>query len=257
MKAKLTVVALLVSAFCSGLAGAEQVRLVEGTPVRVRLKSSLASKQAREGARVDFEVAQPVVVGGVTVIPKSAVAWGAVQSVKVKKYVRFDIEGLLLPSLQQVKLRSVRERPRNPDKDQVKIETELGDDVGAARGAEFVAYVAHDVNVDVQPPAPTAAASPVPSSANAATPAPLGAPEGGEFQTAADLVTVQCFSEPSGADIVIDGDFMGDTPSILKLAPSKHFLEFRLEEYETVSQTLDLTSNTRLQTVRVILEKIR
>lgn len=257
MKAKLTVVALLVSTFCSGLAGAEQVRLMEGTPVHVRLKSSLASEQAREGARVDFEVAQPVVVGGVTLIPKSAVAWGAVQGVKKKKYIRFDIEGLLLPSLQQVKLRSVRERPRNPDKDQIRIETKLGDDVGAARGAEFMAYVAADVNVDVQPPAPAAVAPPLPASANAATPAPSGASEGGEFQTSADLVTVQCFSEPSGADIVIDGDFMGDTPSILKVTPSKHVLEIQLEGYRTVSQTLELTSNTRLQTVRVTLEKIQ
>jgi len=70
------------------------------------------------------------------------------------------------------------------------------------------------------------------------------------------LVTVECFSDPLGADILIDDDFHGSTPSILKLAPGNHQIEFRLMGYKPHSQPLNLTPGTGLRTVRMTLEKL-
>lgn len=70
-----------------------------------------------------------------------------------------------------------------------------------------------------------------------------------------DWVTVECFSVPSGADILIDGDFYGNTPSILKLPVGKHRLRFILSGYAVFSQELELTAGSTLRTVRAELEK--
>jgi PEGA domain len=229
------------------LLAASPLHVPEGTPVRVKLQSALASQSAEVGARVDFKVAEPVEVDGVTAIPAGAVAWGAVQEVKKGRYIKFDIEALRLPNLQQVKLRTVAEKPENPEKDQIKTENKLDDDVGLEAGAEFLAYVDEDAEVNVPPPAAPPAEHPAP-----ATSAPSAAPAVASSQP---LVTVQCFSSPLGADILIDGDFVGDTPSILKVTPVHHQVIFQLQGYQTVSRSLDLTSDKSLQTLQVTLHK--
>ena len=60
---------------------------------------------------------------------------------------------------------------------------------------------------------------------------------------------------PSGADILIDGDFYGNTPSILKLPAGKHRLRLILAEYAPSSQELDLEAAAAIRTIRVELQK--
>lgn len=296
------------------LAWAANVKVSDGTPVPLRLKAELSSSRAEIGQRVDFTVAHTVNVGGVVAIPEGSVAWGAVQSVKRDKEIKFDIVGLRLPNLREIKLRSVRQKTSNPGKDQIKLETRLGDTVGAAVGTEFTAYVDEDVDVEAAgasagvPPSFSAAGSrlaevkpaaqaPVQSVASPAVPTPQSAPSQSApaptvtpvsrpsappsvpvttiqqtqppaptprvtptTQTAApaaqeageavERVTVECFSDPSGADIVLDDEYYGNTPSILKLLPAMRRLEFKLQGYKTYSQTLDLTQGGAFRTVR-------
>ena len=99
-------------------------------------------------------------------------------------------------------------------------------------------------------PAPRRRLVPVPvapAAAPVAHPAPAAQP--GEY------ITVECFSDPTGADILIDDEFHGSTPSILKLLPGNHQIEFRLMGYKAHSQPLNLTLGTGLRTVRMTLEK--
>jgi PEGA domain len=242
MRTKLWVIGLALSTLgASGAARAEQVKLSEGTPVRLRLKTDLESEHAQQGMRVDFEVVLPVTVNDLTVIPEDAVAWGAVQDVKKRKFIQFDIEGVRLPNRQQIKLRSVREKPKNPGKDQIRIETRLGDDVGASRGAQFTGYVDADANIDVTPPPPH----------------PPPAPAALAVKVAPEWVTVQFFTDPMGADILIDGEYVGNTPSILKVMPAKHRLEFQLAGYVSLAQILDLTSSNQVRTIQVTLDKVQ
>lgn len=313
MNLKQLISTFLLSALCfSSLLGAERVRLPDGTPVRVRLKADLVAESAQQGNRVDFEVSQPVVVGGVVVIPEGAVAWGAVQDAKPGKFVKFDIEGVRLPNLVHVKLRSIRAKTKNPGKDQIKIETEFGGGVGARRGSEFTAYVDEEVEAEglaAQPApkpaplpreekAPALTAAPAEVSVPSATPAPAPAPAEvkapaskpapapaetkmpapeptaqpaptpsvapaaptpasipPEAAATNEPVTVECFSEPSGADILIDGDFVGNTPSILKVKPTSHQLELQLDGYKSISEVLNLSGTAGIRTIRRTLEK--
>jgi hypothetical protein len=54
---------------------------------------------------------------------------------------------------------------------------------------------------------------------------------------------------------MIDDEYHGSTPSILKLLPGNHQLEFRLMGYKPHAQALTLTAGTGLRTVRATLEK--
>ncbi|MFB3922632.1 MAG: PEGA domain-containing protein [Terriglobia bacterium] len=297
---------------------AASVRVPDGTPVPLQLKAELSSGRAEVGQRVDFAVAHAVNIGGVVAIPEGSIAWGAVQSVKRGKEVKFDVQGLRLPNLREMKLRSVREKTSNPAKDQIKIETRLGDGVGAAVGTEFTAYIDGDVDVEAagapttvpsalpatspppetkpaaHPPpqpvtvpavsAPTRSPSqtaPAPSSpASAATqasrppaqstaavksvqtpqasaPVPKAAstPAAQETAVGADRVTVECFSDPTGAEIMLNDEYYGNTPSILKLLPAVRRLDLKMPGYKTDSQTLDLTQGGAFRTVRGTLEK--
>jgi hypothetical protein len=291
----------------SCLAFGQRVRLPEGTPVRVRLKADLASDQVDEGTRVDFEVASPVVIQGMTVIPVGAVAWGAIQGVKKGKFIKFDIEGVRLPDLTDVKLRSVGVRAKNPGQDQIRVDSSFRGGVGAAKGTEYTAYVDEGREVAASGPpgipalaamptaAPTTPATgaatlpptqgatppPVPaqivgstpstvtpsvtSTAPAAPPAvtaptaPATSPAISPVQPATPLanverVRVECFSDPSAADILIDGEFYGNTPSILKVPVGKHELEIQLSGYKTYAVPLILQSGAGIRTIRASLE---
>jgi cytoskeletal protein RodZ len=306
--------------FSGSLLWGERVRLPDGTPVQVRLKSDLRADQVAPGNRVDFEVAQPVSVRGLVAIPEGSVAWGAVQSVKPEKEIKFDVQGLRLPNLQEVRLRSVPQKTKNPAKDQIKVEAMLGTAVGVRMGVRFMAYLDEDLEVEAAPgpgapaaaappmapapakpaevsttptvaapattpapatPAPTAtnvtapaeaapqaaqpaeSAPPAPVSAAQpapATPAVAQAPQpavamGQQAVTTGERVTVECFSDPTGADILIDGSFYGSTPSILKLTATAHHLEISMSGYKNYVQDLNLSVDRGFLTIRAPLEK--
>ena len=277
----------LVIACAGSVVQAQAAHLAEGTAVRVRLTADLLSSKAAVGTRVDLEVAQPITVQGVPVIPQGAAAWGAVQDVKKGKLLHFDIEGVRLPNQQIVKLRSISSRKRAgiPVRDEIKVETQVGGDLGARKGTEFTAYLDQDLTVVVpgapaQPapvvapavaPAPAAVAAPtpkpatpsptlVPTAAPAVVSAPVvhtaaAAPHPAPVAQPGEYITVECFSDPTGADIMIDDEYHGSTPSILKLVPGNHQIEFRLMGYKAHSQPLNLTPGSGLRTVRINLEK--
>ncbi|MGB7592332.1 MAG: PEGA domain-containing protein [Terriglobia bacterium] len=282
MKAKHSIGMVLVCMLIpSCLAFGQRVRLPDGTPVRVRLKADLTSDQVEEGTRVDFEVARPVIIQGMTVIPEGAVSWGAVQSVKKGKFIRFDIEGVRLPDLTDVKLRTADGKAKNPGQDQIKVDASFKGGVGAPKGTEYTAYVNEDREVAVAaqpsipalaptptpaattPPTPAQEVAPTPSTTTPAvtTPAPSAtSPAISPSQSAAPLanverVRVECFSDPSAADIMIDGDFYGNTPSILKVPVGKHELEIQLSGYKTYSIPLILEPGTGIRTIRASLEQ--
>jgi len=261
---------------CAALLRAARVNVPDGTPIPVRLRAELSSSRAQVGDRVDFAVAHAVQVGGVVVIPEGCVAWGAVQSVKRDKEIRFDVQGLRLPNLREIKLRVSRQKTSNPGKDLIKLETQFGDTVGAAPGTEFTAYVNEDVEVDGAEPATPAAGAAAPATSHPAEvkpatprpavvalappsqalrPAPPAATTVSEPGAEAERVTVECYSDPTGAEIVINDEYYGNTPSILKLLPVRHRMDFKLPGYKTFSQTLDLTEGGAFRTVRGSLEK--
>src|SRR5208283_1333286 len=133
-------------------------------------------------------------------------------------------------------------------KDEIKVELQVGGDLGAPMGTEFTAYLDQDVNLEVPaaPGAPAPAAAEVapaavpppaaPAGEVVSQPAPVAAPPAKEETPSApsapavsapvappapaaavehpaplpqpgEYITVECFSEPDGADILIDDEF--------------------------------------------------
>lgn len=266
------------------MAQAQVTHLPDGTAVRVRLTSDLTSSQAVIGARVDMEIADPVTSQGAVVIPQGSVVWGAVQDAKTGRSLRFDIEGVRLPNQEIVKLRVSPHKTTSAGKDMIRVETQVNGDLGVEKGTEYTAYLDQDVEVTGAPaapaqpspvtapatkpepltPAPAPAVAPAPVAVAPPTPkpeTPLAAPTSVTTTPAApalaahpgEYITVECFSDPLGADIMIDDEFHGSTPSILKLLPGNHQVEYRLMNYKAQSKTLNLKPGDTLTTVRMTL----
>lgn len=60
-------------------------------------------------------------------------------------------------------------------------------------------------------------------------------------------------SEPQGAEIYVDGKFMGDTPSMIILAPGSHELRISADQFAPWSRTLDASAGNKL-TIRATLQ---
>src|SRR5580698_3545104 len=59
--------------------------LLDGTPVKLRLSENLSSESSKTGQQVSFEVTEEVVVDGVPVIPKGALALATVTEAQPKR----------------------------------------------------------------------------------------------------------------------------------------------------------------------------
>jgi hypothetical protein len=60
-------------------------------------------------------------------------------------------------------------------------------------------------------------------------------------------------SEPSGADIYFDGNFMGNTPSLVQLVPGSHEIRIEAKGHKAWSRTINLTSGSKV-TVQATLD---
>ena len=237
--------------------------LEDGTPVRLSLARSLSSAESRVGDRVDFKVVDPVVLDGVTVVPKGALAWGKIAEAKRKRRLArggklaIEIDSVQLANSTRVRLRAVREAKGGEHTGLMSgamVGTAIvflpiapvwllmhGKEAKIPEGTEITAYVNGDFTYPEHPagaPANTAPAVPAATAAAPATPAPPPpAPAGTAPQPAeaapepaapdssygsdaameaAPVSTEIAFtSSPDGAEIELDGRFMGNTPSTI------------------------------------------
>jgi PEGA domain len=294
------------------------VTLPAGTPVVVALKADLSSENAQEGQRLEFEVAEPVSVNGIVVIPRGSLAWGGIQEFKAgggrirgrSKELKFDVEAVRLPDMHVIKLRTSRE---HKDYAVIKVTQDFGSGVGAPKGTTYTVYLDEDYQASggtaptatpaptlaVSPANPTAArpgpaeSEPTPVAANppvvtppqpppATRPEPIvtvqpGTPEPpvpavkqpaptttpmvaqlAHLPSATDLkigpntnwITVECFSTPAGAEILIDGVYFGNTQSIIKVPAGNHRLQFKLDGYTPYTVPLDIPPDSPVRTIR-------
>lgn len=251
---------------------AAQVRVSNGTLVRIRLHYDLTTENVDKGSRVEFDVADNVVVNSRVVIPKGAVAWGTVVRVKGagKKRakdasVTFRFMAVRAIDNHEIPLRVLPTRPKKSDSKENEIEENspipglLERMIGAEKGKEYAAYTDTDALVNAPDTPPAAASSPAaaPAPAAAASPAPSAAPT--PAPSPAGLVGVEQASidfktTPAGADIVIDGSFVGSTPSTLRVVAGRHTIELRLGGYRTWTRTMLVDPGSH-PSIRATLDK--
>jgi len=75
----------------------------------------------------------------------------------------------------------------------------------------------------------------------------------GGTATASEVVAVHVESTPAGADVLVDGDFVGNTPADIKVAKSKHVLRIEKQGYQGWERNISAVDGMK---VAPTLEKV-
>ena len=201
--------------------------LEDGTPVKLRTARTISSADAHTGDTLDFEVLEDVMAGDHLVIAKGGIAWGTVTDAQPKRRMErggkldVNIDSVRLSDGEKVPLRAVKDVKGGSHTGAMTgamVATGIvffpaaplflfmhGKDITIPKGTEITAYINGDTRLDeakFQPP----------------NSAPRGmSPTPGPAEAQLEIV-----STPPGADIEVDGKFVGNTPSSIGVAPGDH-----------------------------------
>lgn len=222
--------------------------LLDGTPVKLRLSQSISSADAKVGQEVPFEVVEEVKVDDVVVLPKGATAIANVTEAEHKKSMgragklNVAISYARLGDNEKVALRAVKEAKGGGHVGAMTgaiVATSIvffpaaplflfihGKDITIPQGTEITAFVDGDLHLDMAKfgGAPVTVATTTPATVNQAT-----------------LIIA---STPAGADIEVDGGFIGNTPSTVNLAPGSHQIVVKKKGFSDWTKTLNVTGGT-------------
>src|SRR6266478_83301 len=244
--------------------------LGDGTAVILRLGRSLSSADAHAGDRVDFEVAEEVSVNRIVVIPKDSPASGTVITAHKKRRMGragkldVNIDSVQLADGEKATLRAVKESQGGSHTGIMAggmVATSLivwpaapvfllmhGKDVTIPKGTEVTAYISGDVKLDLAKfePAPLVpAAAPIPAAQQLPAASPAATPKAGPSDASPDkaaAVELEVSSTPSGADIEIDGNFVGSTPSTVGVAAGPHQLSLNKAGFKPWERKITVSS---------------
>lgn len=224
--------------------------LLDGTPVKLRLSQTISSADAKVGQEIPFEVVEEIKVDDVVVLPKGATAIGTVTEADHKKSMgragklNLNISYARLSDQEKVALRAVKDSKGGGHTGAMTgamVATAIvffpaaplflfihGKDITIPQGTEITAFVEGDMHLDmarfgVLPPPVAAVAAP------AAAPAEAG-------------LVIE--STPSGADIEVDGAFVGNTPSTVTVAPGTHDVAVKKKGFTDWSRKLNVTGGS-------------
>jgi hypothetical protein len=221
--------------------------LEDETPVRLRLNRTISSDDAHVGDTVDFETLDDITVNGTLAIPKGGLAVATVTEAQAKRRVAqldINIDYVKLVSGERASLRAVKD-VKGGGMVGGTVATSLvflpaapfflfmdGKDISIPKGTEITAYVNGDVRLDIAKFQPAA-----PPNAPAQGAAASSSNENVGFLSA----KLRLESDPAGADIEIDGSFVGNTPSGVDVATGEHSIAIKKAGYETWERKLRVT----------------
>lgn len=216
----------------------------DGTPVKLRLTRNLSSGTDKKGDTVDFEVLEDVSVQGVIVAPRGGVAWATITDAQPKRRMGrggkldVNIDTLRLKDGEKIALRAVKENKGGGHVGAMTgamVATGIvffpaaplflfmhGKDIDIPKGTEITAYVAGNIPLEKSKFDSTAQSGT--SSQGAALTA---------SQTAISITSV-----PPGADLEVDGKFVGNTPSSMNLAAGDHAIKVTRKGYKAWERNL-------------------
>ncbi len=200
--------------------------LEDGTPVKLRSARTISSADAHLGDTLDFEVLEDVRADGALVVPKSGIAWGTVTEAEPKRRMgrggklNVNIDSVRLTDGEKIALRAVKDTKGGGHVGAMTgamVATSIvffpaaplflfmhGKDITIPKGTEITAYINGDTRLDQAKFQGVKTDSAVPAVATAAA------------------AQIDIASTPLGADIEIDGKFVGSTPSSVNVAPGDH-----------------------------------
>ena len=235
--------------------------LTEGTPIRVRINRNISSEDAKVGESVDFEVLDEVKVADVVVVAKGGLALATVTEAKPKGRMghggklNINIDHLRLIDGEKVPLRAIKESQGGGHVGAMTgaiVATSIvffpaaplflfmhGKDITIPKGTEVTAYINGDFPVDL------AKFRQGLQNQNAGT--QLSNPTN-EFSA------VAISSVPDGADVTVDGKFVGNTPATIRLSSGDHTISIEKTGFKAWQRSVSTTAGSNL-TIAPTLEK--
>ena len=222
--------------------------LMDGTPVKLRLSQTISSADAKVGQEIPFEVVEEVKVDDVVVLPKGATAIGTVTEANAKKSMgragklNMSISYARLTDQEKVALRAVKDSKGGGHVGAMTgamVATSIvffpaaplflfvhGKDITIPQGTEITAFVEGDMHLDM-----------------ARFGAPSSAPASPSV-TASVQASLVIESTPPGADIEVDGNFVGNTPSTVSVSPGTHQIAVKKKGYSTWDRKLNVSGGS-------------
>ena len=253
MKNKMMVVmfSTLLLAVQSVAQNAGPVTLDDGTPIRLRSTDSISSADSHVDDRVNFEVVDDIKVGDVVVVRHGTAAIGTVTEAQPKGRMgkggklNVNIDFTKTVTGEKVALRGVKDVQGGGHTGAMTgamIGTAIvfwpaaplflfmkGKDITVPKGHEFTVYSSGPVSLDPNKVAQNM--SPAESAAN-----PNFANQAGSM--------IAVSSTPSGAEITVDGNFVGSTPSSVPVSMGNHTISVHKAGYANWERNIHVTGGT-------------
>jgi hypothetical protein len=219
--------------------------LDDGTPVSLRISQTVSSADAHVNDREEFEVVEEVRVADTLIIPKGGIAWGTVTEAQHKR--RLGRGGKLEIVMNSVRLADGETAPLRATKEAQGgshqgvmtagiIATGLifwpvapallfihGKDITIPKGTEVPTFINGNFALDM---------------AKFRAPAPLQAASETQASTSFDVAVT---SNPAGADIEVDGAFVGDTPSTITVTAGDHTISLKKPGFTPWERTVKVS----------------
>jgi hypothetical protein len=241
--------------------------LDDGTPVRLRINRTISSEDAKVGDTVDFEVLEDVNSHDVILIPRGGIALATITEAQSKRRMgragklNVNIDNAKLVDGEKVALRAVKEVKGGSHTGAMTgaiVATAIvffpaaplflfmkGKDITIPKGTEITAYINGDVPLDPKKFQPQDTAK-----TEAATSSTPVAPSAENMPS-----TIELKSTPDGAEISIDGKYVGNTPTTLHLTVGDHLIKFEKPGFKPWERTLTITQGEST-TIPAALEKL-
>jgi hypothetical protein len=232
--------------------------LEDGTPVKLRIAQTVSSADAHVNDRVEFEVLEEIRIQGALIVPKGGIALGTVTEAQPKR--RMARGG---------KLEIVMDSVRLEDGEKAALRATKGGNGGGHTGAMTVGIVAtalvcivcaplfllmhgKDITIPKGTEIPTFVNGNMPldlakfqhdvsetQQAQANPPASDAVPNSVGQSNDAQL---EVSSIPSGADLELDGSFVGNTPSSIGVSPGNHTITMKKNGYRVWERKVKVSS---------------
>jgi hypothetical protein len=239
----------------SNFTSAKGFVLEEATPIKLRFNRTVSSADAHMGDTVDFEVLQAISVNGTPVISKGGFAFGTVTEAQPKRRMarggklEINIDYVKLLDSEKAALRAVNGGKGGGHVGAMTagiVATGIvffpaapfflfmhGKDITLPKGAEFTAYVSGDMKLDIAKFQPMAFSSQPDTSA------------GNHDQNIGPVsAKLQIGSTPPGADIEVDGNFVGSTPSEVQVGDGDHMVIVKKSGFKNWERKLKSSSGS-------------
>lgn len=227
------------------VAACRQPCLEDGTPVRLRIAQTVSSADAHVNDRVEFEVLEDIRVSDVLVINKGGIAWGTVTEAQPKRRMarggklEIVMDSVRLVDGEKAALRATKEAQGGGHVGAMTagiVATGLlffpaapfflfmhGKDISIPKGTEVPTFVNGNFELDLSKF----------QTASAVTPRPAAPPPDAELVVS---------SNPLGADIELDGAFVGSTPSTVGIPAGDHTIDIAKNGYKTWERKIKVTT---------------